>query len=165
MKKLFAIALALMLCVGALSIAAFAAEDTITIHVQVPEGTATPNIWAWGVDGSMPAGSAWPGVAMTADGEWYTFEVAAGTTGMLINTDGDTDKSADITIDGDKDVWVVCSIGEDGHFAADSVSYEAPSAGGDEIPETGDMGLAAVSVALLAATAGLVVTVSKKKEN
>ena len=187
MKKIIAIALALMLCVTALSVSAFAAEgDTITIHVQVPEGTATPNYWAWGAAASMPEGAAWPGVAMTADGEWYTFEVAVGTTGLVINTDGDNDKSADITITGDCDAWIVCSIGDDGHFVADNVSYDAPEADApeadapeadapeadapeadapeaDEPAKTGDMGLAAVSVALLAATAGLVAIVSKKE--
>ena len=122
MKKMIAIVLALMLCVSALSVVAFAAEDTYTVHVKVPAGTATPKLWAWGDYGD--AFSTWPGNELTADGEWYVVDVPMGTVGLIVNTDGDTDKSADIAVDGDKDVWVTCSIGDDGHFVADSISYD-----------------------------------------
>ena len=139
MKKIIAIALALMLCVGVLSVSAFAAEgDTFTINVQVPEGTATPNIWAWGGYGNAFEGASWPGVAMTAAGDWYVAEVPAGTVGMLINTAGDADKSADVELTGDADVWVIFSIGGDGKFVADSVSYDAPGADTPADPETPD---------------------------
>lgn len=132
MKKMIAIVLALMLCVSALSVVAFAAEDTFTVHVKMPEGFGTPNIWAWGATNSMPEGAAWPGVAMTAAGEWYTYEAPVGTNGLVINTAGDTDKTGDITIDGTGDVWVVLTS-DNGKLAQEAIYTEDPAAGGEAI--------------------------------
>ena len=134
MKKMIAIVLALMLCVSALSVVAFAADDTFTVHVKMPEGFGTPNIWAWGATNSMPAGAAWPGVAMTAAGEWYTYEAPVGTTGLVINTAGDADKTADITIDGTADVWVVLTS-DNGKLAQEAIYNEDPAAGGEPAPD------------------------------
>lgn len=189
MKKMFAIVLALMLCVSALSVVAFAAEGDVTIHAEVPEGWGAPNAYTWEPE---DLGS-WPGSAMTEnDGCWEA--TMPGTHTTLIINDG-TNQTVDLTIEAGKDVWVVVSetAGDEGKFTA-TISYEDPNGGTDapetdapetdapetdapetdapetetpetENPKTGDMSIAAVSVALLTAAAGLVATVSKKKEN
>ena len=72
MKKMFAIVLALMLCVSALSVAAFAAEGEVTVHAVVPEGWDAPNCYSW-VDGV--GATNWPGIAMTAE-EGYAAQTA-----------------------------------------------------------------------------------------
>lgn len=168
MKKLFAIALALMLCVSVLSVAAFAADDTITVHAQVPIDWDAPNVYTWitGQEGSI----AWPGTAMKLEGDWWVGEVPATDDNVIINNG--SAQTGDTPMDAGKDVWVVVaddlsvtvSYAEPGADApsTDAPSTDAPTTGTS--PETGDMGIAAASMALLAATAGLVATVSKKKE-
>lgn len=127
MKKMFAIVLALMLCVSVLSVCAFAAEDTITIHVAIDSETA-PNAWAWGDYGN--AFAEWPGEPMTKNGDWWEITVPAGSTGFIAN-DG-TAQTGDITIPGDADAWI--SISAD--FSAYEI-VEAPEAGETpEVPET-----------------------------
>ncbi len=255
MKKLFAIALALMLCIGALSVCAFAAEDTITVYVKIDSETA-PYVHFWG------AGSCtWPGVQTAKDGEYWSVEVPAGVTGLVINNGDGTQTNPDILgFDGSKDIYVevaadyssyevsqnggtvetptfnpdgpfyvagsagLCGAkwdaaaeankmtkGEDGIWtitysdvAAGSYSLKVTdgswsfswggngengnfditvedgaevvvmfdpaaenvdvSVNGELVPETGDMGLTAIAVALVAASAGLVCTLTKKKE-
>lgn len=263
MKKLFAIAMVLTLCIGALSICSFAAEDTFTVYVTIDSETA-PNAWAWGDYGN--AFSAWPGVPMEQDGEYWKIEVPMGTTGFIANNG--TAQTADIKISGTGDAYITVSAdfatyevtadgegtveppvvtdpvyfvagdeallgvnwecaaeankmieGEDGLWsltiadvAAGTYEFKvtdgtwanawgdaesgtefgnyilvvenagevvitfnpadgsiAVSVPGEEIPEepvpgTGDMGLTAVAVALFAATAGLVVTLTKKED-
>ena len=114
MKKLIAIALVLMLCISALSIAAFAA-GTITVYVSIDSATA-PNAWAWGGYGN--AFTSWPGNAMTKDGDWYKIEVPTGTTGFIANNG--SAQTSDIAISGDKDVWITVSS----DFKTYSVSYD-----------------------------------------
>lgn len=55
---------------------------------------ATPYVHYWGA-----SESAWPGVAMTkVEGDVWTYELPAGTTGMLFNAgDGDATKTGDMT--------------------------------------------------------------------
>ena len=78
MKKLIAIALVMMLCISALSMAAFAAE-TFTVTVEMDSASA-PYAWAWGDYGN--AFSSWPGVPMTKDGDVWKIDVPMGTTGF-----------------------------------------------------------------------------------
>ena len=121
MKKMFAIVLALMLCIGVMSVAAFAAGDTITVHVAIDSESA-PNAWAWGDYGN--AFSTWPGEAMTKNGDWWEITVPAGTTGFIANNG--SAQTADIAIPGDADAWI--------EISADFSSYEIVAApGGDPI--------------------------------
>ena len=117
MKKMFAIVLALMLCVGVMSVAAFAAGDTITVHVAIDSESA-PNAWAWGDYGN--AFSTWPGEAMTKNGDWWEITVPAGTTGFIANNG--SAQTADIAILGDADAWI--------EISADFSSYEIVAAPG-----------------------------------
>ncbi|MBE6924562.1 MAG: starch-binding protein [Ruminococcaceae bacterium] len=102
MKKLFAIALALMLCISVLSVAAFAAE-TITVRVKI-DAESTPNAWAWGDYGN--AFTAWPGEPMTQNGEYWEISVPTGTTGFIVNYGEGKAQTANINIPGDADVTI-----------------------------------------------------------
>ena len=143
MKKMFAIVLALMLCVSVLSVAAFAAEDTITIHVSI-DASSAPNAWAWGDYGD--AFSTWPGEAMTKNGDWYEITVPAGTTGFIANNG--SAQTSDIAIAGDADAWIKIS--------ADFSSYEVVAGPNSDEPVAppvveGDFYVAGNSVELFGA--------------
>ena len=130
MKKMFAIVLALMLCVSALSVVAFAAEGEVTVHAVVPEGWDAPNCYSW-VDGV--GATNWPGIAMTAEEGGWVSTIAADCNRVIINNNGTQTK--DITIEPGKEVWIVLS--GDGTGDADyTVSYEAPAAGDDTNDDT-----------------------------
>lgn len=123
MKKMFAIVLALMLCVSVLSVAAFAAEGDTVVHAKVPAEWNAPNVYGW----TDPTGNpAWPGTAMTADGEWWVGTIDAANDRVIINNSDGTSgpQTVDITIEAGKEVWLVISE-EGGSFNA-SVSYEGP---------------------------------------
>ena len=104
MKKLIAIALVMMLCISALSMAAFAAE-TFTVTVEMDSASA-PYAWAWGDYGN--AFSSWPGVPMTKDGDVWKIDVPMGTTGFIVNNGGSS-KTKDISIPGTGDVTIQVS--------------------------------------------------------
>ena len=134
-----------------------AETEMINVYVIIDSETA-PMAWAWGEYGN--AFEAWPGQAMTAEGDMWKIEVPKGTTGFIANN-GNGTQTDDITIDGTKDCWITVSA----DYKTVEVSYEAPSAGGEIEPpaQTGDMSIAGLALVALAATAGLVVM--KKKEN
>ena len=134
-----------------------AETEMINVYVIIDSETA-PMAWAWGANGDVF--ETWPGVAMTAEGDMWKIEVPKGTTGFIANN-GNGTQTSDITIDGTKDCWITVSA----DYKTVEVSYEAPSAGGEIEPpaQTGDMSIAGLALAALAATAGLVVM--KKKEN
>ena len=187
MKKLFAIALALMLCVGALSIAAFAAPegiDSLAIvgdgipgvpawKPEAPEGDMTEvenNIYVKELD--VTAGTTMK-LKIAGNDKWDdscnfgSATLVLGEVAELTCSGGSSDMP--ITFDRDMKIKITVDLNAFAEGGAATILIEEVVAGGDEPinppAETGDLGLAAVSVALLAATAGLVVTVSKKKEN
>ena len=104
------------------------------------------------------------------DGVWsitYT-NVAAGEHKLKV-TSGDWSKCWGAAEGGDADGNFVINVAEAGaeivvKFNPANEKVSIIVNGEDAIPATGDMGLAGVSVALLAATAGLIAVVSKKKE-
>ena len=185
MKKLFAIALALMLCVGALSIAAFAAPegiDSLAIvgdgipgvpawKPEAPEGDMTEvenNIYVKELD--VTAGTTMK-LKIAGNDKWDdscnfgSATLVLGEVAELTCSGGSSDMP--ITFDRDMKIKITVDLNAFAEGGAATILVEEVVEGGDVTPPpaTGDMGLAAVSVALLAATAGLVVTVSKKKEN
>jgi hypothetical protein len=131
--------------------------EMINVYVSIDSETA-PMAWAWGEYGN--AFEAWPGVAMTAEGDLWKIEVPKGTTGFIANN-GNGTQTSDIAIDGTKDCWITVSA----DYKTVEVSYEAPSVEEEIKPpaQTGDMSIAGLALVALAATAGLVVM--KKKEN
>lgn len=122
MKKMFAIVLALMLCVSVLSVAAFAAEGEMVIHVDAPDAWAECYAYNW-----PESLGGWPGTKLTADanGE-YTATVKTGFDGMVIGEGNGKPQTVDITdLDMSKaEAWIVIGeAGADGKHTY-TVTYE-----------------------------------------
>ena len=86
------------------------AEDTYTLYARVPSGWEVPNVWAW-TDAGVNVFDTWPGQVMnnTGDGEWYSIELPVSATNVIINYNGDSNKTGDIKVSG-ADVWItVCA--------------------------------------------------------
>ena len=185
MKKMIAIALVLMLCISALSVTAFAAWENVNTLAVVGEGIP-------GVDTWDPA-SATGDLTEVSDGIWEKTIVCTAGTSMKFKVAGNDawDNSCnfgtgealalgtvtelpintfggDMTFTAEKDMTIKITVDLTAETATILVAEVAPQggeSGGETVnPGTGDMSLAAVSVALLAATAGLVAVVGKKKE-
>ena len=60
---------------------------------------------------------------LTQDGDWYTIEVPGWINSVIINGNGGSVQTADLSVDAGKDIWVVIT-------GADSavVTYEEPAA-------------------------------------
>lgn len=186
MKKLFAIALALMLCVSVLSIAAFAAPAGVDSLAVVGAGIPGVPDWTPGApEGDMEEVEnniyvkeldVTAGLTMNlkiAGNDMWDDSCNFGSATLVLGevaelTCGGGSSDMPITFDRDMKIKITVDLNAFAEGGAATILIEEVVEEGGDItppPATGDMGLAAVSVALLAATAGLVVTVSKKKEN
>lgn len=82
-------------------------KDTVTIYASVPSDWTAPYCWAWaGTDKN--AFDAWPGVAMTKNGQWYTIEVPSWVENVIISNNG-TPQTQDLAITKGSNAWVVVS--------------------------------------------------------
>lgn len=124
MKKMIAIALVLMLCVSALSVVAFAA-DNVTVYAKVPEGWTSVGAYTWEPEDF----GSWPGSQMTlnADG-WYEITMPGTHTTLIINADGGK-QTVDLTIEAGKDVWVTVSDEQEGGKNKATISYDGGNTG------------------------------------
>lgn len=104
------------------------AED-ITVHAQVPADWAGPCLWAWSAPDGTNAFAAWPGEAMTQDGDWYTLQAPGWINSVIINANEGSVQTTDLSVEPGKDIWVVVNGPEDA-----VVSYEEP-AGGPSQPD------------------------------
>ncbi len=145
-RKMFAIVMAVMLCVSCLSLTAFAAEEEaqemVPVVVQVPENWESPCLWAWADDGTN-AFEAWPGEELVKlDSGWYYTYVPAFVQNMIVNANFGTDAAvqcSDIAVEAGKAVWI--TVAED---LSATVSYEALTQ--DEIPAYVEMFVVHASV-------------------
>lgn len=99
------------------------AVDNITVHAQVPAGWSDPCCWAWSAPDGTNAFAAWPGEALTEDGDWYAIEVPGWINSVIINANEGAVQTADLSVEAGKDVWVVVTDAENA-----VVAYEAPAA-------------------------------------
>lgn len=131
-------------------------KETVTVHAKVPADWTDVAVYAWDANGFAVA---WPGSVMTkGEDGWFTAEIPAWAANVIINNNGNGAQTQDIAITMGKDLWIVVEAVEGGFNG--TVSYQSP-----ESPKTGDASdLFAVSAVLLLASAGLALTVSKKKE-
>ena len=99
------------------------AVENVTVHAQVPADWTDPCCWAWSAPDGTNAFASWPGEALTKDGDWYTIEVPGWINSVIINGNGGSVQTADLSVDAGKDIWVVIT-------GADSavVTYEEPAA-------------------------------------
>lgn len=100
------------------------AVDNITVRAKVPADWTDPCCWAWSAPDGTNAFTSWPGEALTLDGDWYVLEVPGWINSIIINGNGGTVQTADLSVEAGKDLWVVVT-------AADSaeVTYEEPAEG------------------------------------
>ncbi len=97
-------------------------EGTSLVYAKVPASWGGANCWAW--SGSTNAFDTWPGEAMTlADNGWYTINIPDWCDSIIINWEGDANKTPDTTIDMNSIMWIV--VAEDNTA---TVYYEEPSA-------------------------------------
>ena len=189
MKKLFAIAMVLMLCIGALSVCSFAAPTGLDSLAIV--GTGIPGVGEW--EPEDPAGdmteveeNIYEIVLDVTAGTTFEFKVAGndkwddafnfgsativlGETADLTCGGGSTNMTVNVENDGKLKITVDMNgfvVGGAATILVEEVvdTPVDPQPPVDVPPVTGDMGLTAVAVALFAATAGLVVTLTKKED-
>lgn len=79
-------------------------KDTVTVYASVPSDWTTPYCWAW--SGENNAFDAWPGVAMTENGEWYTIEVPNWVENVIISNNG-TPQTQDLAVVMGDNTWIV----------------------------------------------------------
>ena len=98
------------------------AVPNITVYAQVPADWANPCCWAWSAPDGTNAFNAWPGEALTQDGDWYAIEVPGWINSVIINANEGTVQTSDLSVEAGKDVWVVVTDPENA-----TVSYEEPA--------------------------------------
>ena len=99
------------------------AVPNITVYAQVPADWANPCCWAWSAPDGTNAFNAWPGEALTQDGDWYAIEVPGWINSVIINANEGTVQTTDLSVEAGKNVWVVVTDPENA-----TVSYEEPAA-------------------------------------
>ena len=97
--------------------------EKFNVHAYVPLSWKTVNMWAWSAPDGTNAFASWPGEALTRDGDWYTIEVPGWINSVIINANGGTVQTSDLSVEAGKDVWVVVTDAENA-----AVSYEEPAA-------------------------------------
>lgn len=98
------------------------AVEDITVHAQVPEDWKNPCCWAWSAPDGTNAFAAWPGEALTQDGDWYTIPVPGWINSIIINGNEGSIQTTDLSVEPGKDLWIVVT-GPD----SAAVSYEEPA--------------------------------------
>lgn len=102
---------------------------SVVVHAQIPADWAEAYLYSWIKDGMGPA---WPGDAMTKDGDWWVGNIDAANNQVIISNNG-TPQTIDLTVEAGKEAWVVVTeAGADGKFLAD-VYHQDPAEGGEPI--------------------------------
>ena len=99
------------------------AVDDITVHAQVPADWADPCCWAWSAPDGTNAFTAWPGEALTLDGDWCTIQVPGWINSVIINGNAGSVQTTDLSVEAGKDIWIVVTDPENA-----AVTYEEPVA-------------------------------------
>ena len=99
------------------------AVDDITVHAQVPADWTEPCCWAWSAPDGTNAFTAWPGEALTKDGDCYTIQVPGWINSVIINGNAGSVQTTDLSVEAGKDIWIVVTDPENA-----AVTYEEPAA-------------------------------------
>ncbi|MCR4999975.1 MAG: starch-binding protein [Lachnospiraceae bacterium] len=86
-------------------------EETFKIHAKVDGSWENPGLWAWSAPDGTNAFEAWPGKAMTADGDWFTAKAPTWINSIIINANEGGVQTEDISVD-PAELWV--TVAEDG---------------------------------------------------
>lgn len=80
--------------------------EKFVVHAQVDASWENPCIWAWSAPDGTNAFEAWPGYALSDDGEgWYSAKVPVWVNSIIINANEGSVQTEDISIDA-AEVWV-----------------------------------------------------------
>ena len=97
------------------------AVEDVTVHAQVPGDWADPCCWAWSAPDGTNAFAAWPGEALTKDGDWYTIQVPGWINSVIINANEGSVQTSDLSVEPGNELWIVVTDAENAE-----VYYEAP---------------------------------------
>ena len=92
------------------------------MHAQVPADWEAPSLWAWSAPDGTNAFTAWPGEALTKDGDWYSIQVPGWINSVIINANEGSVQTTDLSVETGKDIWVVVTDAESAQ-----VFYEEPA--------------------------------------
>lgn len=95
----------------------------VTVHVKVPSDWENPNLWAWSAPDGTNAFASWPGEALEENNGWLTKEIPGWVNSIIVNGNDGSVQTSDISIETEKDVWVVVTDAENYE-----VTYEEPDA-------------------------------------
>ena len=155
------------------------AVPNITVYAQVPADWTNPCCWAWSAPDGTNAFSAWPGEALTQNGDWYAIEVPGWINSVIINANEGTVQTTDLSVEAGKNVWVVVTDPENAAVAYEepvtaavpaetaAPETEAPATEpAAEVPaeENGNAGVIVGVVAVVAVIGGAALVMKKKKK-
>lgn len=95
----------------------------VTVHVKAPSDWENPNLWAWSAPDGTNAFASWPGEALEENNGWLTKEIPGWVNSIIVNGNDGSVQTSDISIETEKDVWVVVTDAENYE-----VTYEEPVA-------------------------------------
>lgn len=95
----------------------------VTVHVKAPSDWENPNLWAWSAPDGTNAFASWPGEALEENNGWLTKEIPGWVNSIIVNGNDGSVQTSDISIETEKDVWVVVTDAENY-----DVTYEEPDA-------------------------------------
>lgn len=95
----------------------------VTVHVKAPSDWENPNLWVWSAPDGTNAFASWPGEALEENNGWLTKEIPGWVNSIIVNGNDGSVQTSDISIETEKDVWVVVTDAENYE-----VTYEEPDA-------------------------------------
>lgn len=95
----------------------------VTVHVKAPSDWENPNLWAWSAPDGTNAFASWPGEALEENNGWLTKEIPGWVNSIIVNGNDGSVQTSDISIETEKDAWVVVTDAENYE-----VTYEEPDA-------------------------------------
>ena len=103
----------------------------VTVHVKAPSDWENPNLWAWSAPDGTNAFASWPGEALEENNGWLTKEIPGWVNSIIVNGNDGSVQTSDISIETEKDVWVVVTDAENYE-----ISYEEPDTTAIDITAT-----------------------------
>lgn len=100
----------------------------VTVHVKAPSDWENPNLWAWSAPDGTNAFASWPGEALEENNGWLTKEIPGWVNSIIVNGNDGSVQTSDISIETEKDVWVVVTDAENYE-----VTYEEPAASATDV--------------------------------
>lgn len=107
---------------------------SVKVHAMVPADWTQVNAWAWKTGDNTNAFEAWPGNAMTKDGDWYVIEVPGWVDGFIVNNG--SVQTGDLTIEAGKEVWLDATDVANVGIYYEEPDIEAPTLPPETTPPT-----------------------------